>query len=140
VSDTPQAQTHGRCLKCAAMVELDETFRPGDPGGNGGGNVPRMHRLGADRKNPIGEVCGPVAMALLFHVIGHAIVNGQPSVMRFKLGALQTPEENYDGVVPMWEALIRGTFKAADPKGAMLIGVEAPIVVVASWASIGAML
>jgi hypothetical protein len=135
-STTPEPQPGGRCLKCGALVALADTFKPGEENGQG----QRLHRIGTDRKNPIGEVCGPVATALVFHVIAHAIINGQPAVMRRKMLSLQAPEENYDAVVTQWEAAIRSTFKAVAKEGGQLVGVEPPPVVVSSWAQIGALL
>lgn len=127
------AEAGGRCLKCAAIVPISATFQRENGNGPAG---PLLHRLGTDRKNPIGEVCGPVAKALYFHVIAYV----GNLVMRQKLPTLQTPEENYDEVIPMWEQAIQSMVKARDEKGNMIVGAQLPGVVIVSWAHVGAAL
>jgi hypothetical protein len=132
-----ESKPAGRCLKCAQILALDEAFSRGEEG-NGGG--PLYHRIGTTRKNEIGEVCGPVAKALLFHVVAHTVLNGHPAVLRRLMPSLQTPEENYAGVVPMWEAAIQQTLRAADEKGHPIVGMKPPNIVVTSWNHVGASL
>lgn len=121
----------GRCLKCAAIVPLSATFQRENGNGLEG---PLLHRVGTDLKNTIGEVCGPVAKALYFHVVAH--VGGL--IMRTKLPTLQHPEENYDQVLRMWEHAIQATVKGKDTDGHVLVGARLPPVVIVSWAHVGA--
>jgi hypothetical protein len=141
---TPEATTFGPCLKCRAQVNLAETFRVGGGKANGIPSSPgmRMHRLGTLKKTQIGEVCGPVAEALIFHVVYQ--VAGR-HLDRARLAAPQSPEENYE-VLDMWEdALSRemaSRFKAVDKETGQPILGAAPAkipVVVTTWKFIGAM-
>lgn len=120
---TGKEEAAGRCVKCGEVVPLARTFQA-----DNGTGIPLHHAAGKD--------CGPVAKALLFHVVAHV----GPMLMRVKLPSLYAPEERYDQVLGQWEAALQATIRASDQKGAMLIGAAVPQVVITSWAQVGVLL
>lgn len=120
---TAKQEPAGRCVKCGEVVPLARTFQAD----NGTGAL-LHHAAGKD--------CGPVAKALLFHVVAHV----GPMLMRVKLPSLYLPEERYDEVLGQWDAMLQATIQARDQKGAILIGAAVPQVVITSWARVGVLL
>lgn len=119
-----QERPAGRCLQCHAIVPLEDAF-PKLP--VNGERTPLIHlREGAH--------CGPVAKALIYHVVGligpNHVVSRQPT--------LQTPEENYVQVLAMWRAAIEAGIQIRDDKGSIVIGAQRPHLVIIDWKPIGA--
>jgi hypothetical protein len=57
----------------------------------------------------------------------------EPHVLRRLLPSLLSPEENYRGVLDMWETAVGAQFKAVGQNGAPIIGLAAPKPVVTDW-------
>lgn len=121
----PPEGPFGRCLKCGEIMPLAITY----PRVNGPGNTHHDARTA--------NLCeGPVATALLYHVVG--LIG--PVTLVSKQPTLQTPEENYDQVIEMWRHAIEADIRIRDQKGAIVIGQARPRVLIVDWKPIGVVL